>query len=162
MKIISGGQRGVDIAALQEARSQGIQTGGWMPKGFTTLDGPRPEYARIFGMLESHDGGYPVRTEMNVKTADVTIRFGSNFGSYGERCTAKYIGIHKKPHIDIHINPIDWEYFPGKPNYVVDWLMVYKPEIINIAGNANVSLESSVRSFLGRVLRSLKMYPEYR
>jgi hypothetical protein len=147
MKIISGGQIGADIAGLQIAKQLGFETGGWMPKGFKTIDGFHPEYADLYGMLETSDGGYPVRTCLNVEAADVTLRFGHNFQTYGERCTAKYIHKYMKPHLDVYINPIDIHYWPT-PIYVAGWLFVYKPEIINIAGNARKDIEPIVMSFL--------------
>ncbi len=33
MKIITGGQTGVDLGALQFARAQNFPYGGWVPKG---------------------------------------------------------------------------------------------------------------------------------
>lgn len=157
MKIISGGQIGADIAALQFAKSKGIETGGWMPKDFKTRDGNHPEYAEIYGMLETSDGGYPVRTRLNIENSDVTLRFGHNFNTYGERCTARFIRQFKKPHLDIWINPIDGETKPD-PTYVADWLLVYRPEVINVAGNSLHKIEGSVRFFLEQVFNTVKMY----
>jgi hypothetical protein len=51
-KIISNGQTGLDQAGWRAARAAGIPTGGWMPKGFLTEDGPHPEFAEDFGALE--------------------------------------------------------------------------------------------------------------
>lgn len=150
MKIISGGQIGADIAALQWAKSVGLETGGWVPKGFRTLDGPHPEYADLYGCVETHDGGYPVRTRLNVQAADVTLRFGSNFQTYGERATAKYILEFMKPHLDVKMNPVNYACMPD-PRYVSDWLKVYKPNIINVAGNARKEIEPEVRLFLDQV-----------
>lgn len=150
MKIISGGQIGADIAALQFAKSVGCETGGWMPKGFKTLDGLHPEYKELYGCIETHDGGYPERTRLNVWNSDVTLRFGTNFLTYGERATAKFIRMFMKPHLDIWINPTSYECNP-KPNYVAMWLNVYRPETINIAGNARREIEPEVRLFLDQV-----------
>lgn len=157
MKIISGGQVGADIAALKAAKEVGFETGGWMPKGFTTLTGPKPEYVKTFGMLETHDGGYPVRTRLNVETGDVTLRYCINFRTYGERLTARVIGELKKPHLDIHIEP-DTFTIVTKPQYVADWLLVYKPENVNVAGNAYSRIEHAVYSHFCKVLRVLKVY----
>ena len=38
-KVVSGGQTGVDRAALDVAREQGIPSGGWCPKGRRAEDG---------------------------------------------------------------------------------------------------------------------------
>jgi len=150
MKIISGGQIGADIASLQWAKSVGWETGGWMPKDFKTLDGPHPEYKELYGMVETHDGGYPERTRLNVMTGDVTLRFGSNMQSYGERCTARYIRQYQKPHLDILMNPVNFACTPN-PKYVKDWLEVHKPQTINVAGNARKEIEPEVFIFLDQI-----------
>ena len=51
-KIISGGQTGADQAAWRAAEAFGVPTGGWMPEGFLTEDGPRPEFAERYGAAE--------------------------------------------------------------------------------------------------------------
>ena len=42
MKIISGGQTGVDRAALDVAIERGVSWGGWCPKGGWAEDFPEP------------------------------------------------------------------------------------------------------------------------
>lgn len=55
-RVISGGQSGVDQAALRAARAAGIPTGGSMPRGFLTEDGPRPDFAELYGLVELDSG----------------------------------------------------------------------------------------------------------
>jgi hypothetical protein len=66
MKIISGGQTGADIGALLWAREHGFSTGGWMPHGFRTDDGPCPYYADLYNMRTTKSYDYPPRTRLNV------------------------------------------------------------------------------------------------
>ena len=89
MKIISGGQAGVDVGALKAAQAAGLKTGGWMPRGWLTEDGPRPEYAELYGMLECPIGGYPARTEMNIENADATLILAGDVLSPGTKLTAQ-------------------------------------------------------------------------
>ncbi len=42
-RIVSGGQTGVDRAALDVALELGLPCGGWCPKGRRAEDGPIPE-----------------------------------------------------------------------------------------------------------------------
>lgn len=56
-KIISGGQTGVDQAALRAARDLGITTSGTAPLGWITEDGPAPWLAD-FGLIEADWLGY--------------------------------------------------------------------------------------------------------
>ncbi|MEY2585055.1 MAG: hypothetical protein QOD80_1081, partial [Verrucomicrobiota bacterium] len=41
-KVISGGQTGVDQAALRAARDSGLEIGGWCPPGRVCEDGVIP------------------------------------------------------------------------------------------------------------------------
>jgi putative molybdenum carrier protein len=71
-KVISGGQTGVDQAALRAAKACGIPTGGWAPKGWKTEDGPAPWLAD-FGLQEHASADYPDRTRANVGEAGLTL-----------------------------------------------------------------------------------------
>jgi hypothetical protein len=101
--IISGGQTGADEAALRAAKLWGIPTGGWMPKGWRTLDGPKPQFEELYGMKEHSSTGYKERTWDNVFQADLTVRFAKNFNSAGEKCTLNAIKAYDKRFADIEI-----------------------------------------------------------
>ena len=131
LTIISGGQTGVDIAALKAARNAGLLTGGFAPKGWKTLDGPNP-LLRDFGMIECHSDYYAERTEQNVKAADLTIRIARYFDSSGEKCTYNAIVKHKKPRIDIIEDSLTDENL----EYYENLISAAGPSIINIAGNS--------------------------
>ena len=75
-KIISGGQTGSDIAGLRWAKKNGKATGGFIPKGFKTEDGPRPQYREKYGMLQTTSDGYASRTRLNIEHSDGTLIFG--------------------------------------------------------------------------------------
>jgi hypothetical protein len=69
-KIISGGQTGVDRAALDVAIKLTIPHGGWIPQGRLTENGPLPpEYQ----LKETRSTSYANRTEKNVLGADATL-----------------------------------------------------------------------------------------
>ena len=76
-RIISGGQSGADQGGLEAAERLGVPTGGFMPKGFRTEDGPRPDLAARYGLVEASTPGYPERTERNVQLADGTAVFAA-------------------------------------------------------------------------------------
>ena len=69
-KIISGGQTGVDRAALDWAISNGIPHGGWCPKGRRAEDGMIPER---YSLQETSGRHYQQRTRRNVRDADATV-----------------------------------------------------------------------------------------
>lgn len=63
MKIVSGGQTGVDRAALDAAIELGIDHGGWVPKGRMSIGGPIPDR---YNMREMSTVDYPSRTRQNI------------------------------------------------------------------------------------------------
>src|SRR5262245_54833883 len=69
-KIISGGQSGVDRAALDVALELGIPCGGWCPKGRRAEDGPLPDR---YPLDETQTSFYPERTRRNVRDSDGTL-----------------------------------------------------------------------------------------
>jgi Circularly permutated YpsA SLOG family len=75
-KVISGGQTGADQAGWRAAKAAGLETGGWMPLGFLTEEGPRPEFAELYGARETRTDHYPVRTEANAMESDRRLWFG--------------------------------------------------------------------------------------
>jgi hypothetical protein len=76
-KLISGGQTGAEQAAWRAARFCNIPTGGWIPKGFLTEAGPRPEFAELYGALEMPTDDYRTQTEQNLRDGHATLWFGS-------------------------------------------------------------------------------------
>ncbi|QIK39136.1 molybdenum cofactor carrier [Caldichromatium japonicum] len=69
-RIISGGQTGVDRAALDWAIARGIPHGGWCPKGRLAEDGPiDPRYL----LTETESAAYEERTWRNVRDSDGTL-----------------------------------------------------------------------------------------
>jgi hypothetical protein len=72
MKILSGGQTGVDRAALDAALAAGIAYAGWCPQGGWAEDLPRaPGLLARYPKLQETPGTDPLqRTEWNVRDAD--------------------------------------------------------------------------------------------
>lgn len=70
MRIVSGGQTGVDRAALDAAIASGIAHGGFCPRGRRAEDGVIPP---SYGLTEISTEAYPARTAMNVRQAHGTL-----------------------------------------------------------------------------------------
>lgn len=68
-RMVSGGQTGVDRAALDAAMAAGVAVGGWCPQGRRAEDGPIP---RRYPLRELA-GGYLQRTRQNVIDSDGTL-----------------------------------------------------------------------------------------
>jgi hypothetical protein len=75
MILISGGQSGVDRAVLDAAIEQGIDYGGWCPKGGWAEDFPAPPgvLAKYPNLRETPLAEPAQRTEWNVRDADACM-----------------------------------------------------------------------------------------
>lgn len=135
MKIISGGQTGADQAGLDAAKHCGLETGGWMPKGWTTLQGPKPEYAEKYGLQEHKNVGYSPRTKQNVFDSDATLIFAGNWSSPGTKLTIRSANGFNKP-----LYTSDFQYPPSNEiENIRAWLVEKDIKILNIAGNSERS-----------------------
>lgn len=160
-RIISGGQNGADVAGLKAAIAKGIPTGGCMPNGFRTLDGPRPEYAQLYGMTEHASYFYPPRTFQNIKESDATLRIAHNLESTGEKCTLKGINQYNKPHFDVWVRDPNVFTVPEHmyPNVVAKWICDNDIKVLNVAGNSENTapgIEKWVTRFISAVIDEVK------
>ena len=75
LKVLSGGQTGVDRAVLDAAIENGIACGGWCPQGGWAEDMPRPPgLLALYPMLQETPLGDSVqRTEWNARDSDALI-----------------------------------------------------------------------------------------
>jgi hypothetical protein len=126
--IIGGGQTGADIAGWRAAKRCGFVTRGWMPEGWLTEDGPRPEYAAQYGAVELVGGGYPERTTRNVQDADAVLWFGSTWTA-GAKATLNAARRYSKPVF------IVGDLAEADPQTVAAWIGDKGPAVLMIAGN---------------------------
>jgi len=68
--IRSGGQTGVDRAALDAAMESGLECGGWCPQGRRAEDGSIDIH---YPLRETPDRDYGQRSEWNVRDSDATL-----------------------------------------------------------------------------------------
>lgn len=93
-KIISGGQTGVDRAALNVALDLGIDCGGWCPKGRRAEDGV---ISARYPLQETASKEYPFRTEKNVRDGDGTLILRRGEADRGTALTIRLAEKHGKP-----------------------------------------------------------------
>ena len=128
MKIISGGQTGVDRAALDVALKHGIACGGWCPAG--RLD----EFGRIpdrYPLSELDHGGFTERTLQNVKDSDGTVIIYSGKLSGGTEQTVRFCRELEQPHQLIYASKVSIE---DAARLITDVVRKDKIEILNVAG----------------------------
>lgn len=94
MKILSGGQTGVDRAALDAALKCDIAIGGWCPKGRRAEDG---EIDPRYPLRETPSRAYSQRTERNVRDSDATLILYRGAMSGGTRLTASLARRYRRP-----------------------------------------------------------------
>lgn len=129
IKVISGGQTGVDTAGLLAAVACHIPTGGYAPRGWMTEVGPRPSL-RNYNLVEHTSGKYPPRTAANIKHSDATLVISPELSS-GTQLTLDLCASMSKPVLLMGFPAAD------QVNRVVDWLSILMEHdiILNVAGN---------------------------
>jgi hypothetical protein len=146
-KIISGGQTGVDRAALDVARELSLPHGGWCPRGRRSEDGP---IARHYSLQETGSADYAVRTERNVLESDGTLILYWGTLRGGTLLTSKLAARHGRPVLKIDLQSVE-------PALVLpavrDWIRQQSIRVLNVAGPR----ESSVPGIGDRARDFLRM-----
>jgi len=128
VKIISGGQTGVDRAALDAAPRHGIESGGWCPTGRLDESGRIPDR---YPVKELENGGSTKRTLQNVKDSDGTIIIYPGKLSGGTEQTLHFCVEQRRPHELIDASNISTE---KAAQLIADFVCENNIEILNVAG----------------------------
>jgi Circularly permutated YpsA SLOG family len=124
-KIVSGGQTGVDRAALDVALGLGLPCGGWCPRGRRAEDGPLD--AR-YPLTETPWHGYPQRTEWNVRDADGTLVLTRGAADRGTALTIELAGRYRRPCLVLDLGE------QPDPEKVRGWAQSHGVRVLNVAG----------------------------
>jgi hypothetical protein len=128
LKIISGGQTGVDRAALDAALESGISAGGWCPQGREAEDGP---IAEKYPLQELPDGSYKERTLKNVQESDATVIIYFETISGGTEETLSFCLKEKKPYLLIDGSDFNEE---GASKRIKQFINGNQISLLNVAG----------------------------
>jgi hypothetical protein len=109
LKIVSGGQTGVDRAALDVALEKGVPYVGWCPKGGWAEDLPKaPGLLALYDRLQETPLADPIqRTEWNVRDSDRLMLLVDKAGmsvSKGTQAARDFAMRLGKPHIVIDLD----------------------------------------------------------
>ncbi len=124
-RVVSGGQTGVDRAALDVALELGIPCGGWCPRGREAEDGP---IAARYPLTETPAAGYAQRTEWNVRDSDGTLVLTRGEPTGGTAMTIAIAARLRKPCLVLDL--------AGPPDLssVQGWANANTIAVVNIAG----------------------------
>ena len=124
-KIVSGGQTGVDRAALNAAIALGWEHGGWCPAGRRAEDGPIPPQ---YQLQVTEAAQYHIRTRLNVLESHGTLILYRTELTGGTRLTQQLAQQHGRP---CFIADLEQGVVLGE---VAHWLRSEQVEVLNVAG----------------------------
>ena len=124
-RIVSGGQTGVDRAALDVAIANGIPHGGWCPRGRLAEDG---RIDRRYHLSEMLSDNYADRTRQNVIDSDGTLILYVDQLVRGTLLTSKIARELGKPMILVRLD----RRLAFKR--VLEWIQSNDVQVLNVAG----------------------------
>ena len=128
VKIISGGQTGVDRAALDAALECGVEIGGWCPQGRLSEDGTIPEK---YPLKELPGAGYRQRTKQNVIDSDGTVIIYFGYPSGGTELTILFCIKEHKPYLLIDAQELNVDRASQRVRQFANEMSI---SILNVAG----------------------------
>jgi hypothetical protein len=99
-RLVSGGQTGVDRAALDAALERSVPCGGWCPRGRTAEDGPIPPR---YLLTETPSTDSSQRTCWNIRDSDGTLILAWGEPTGGTLLTLNECRRVGKPHLVIDL-----------------------------------------------------------
>lgn len=124
-RIVSGGQTGVDRAALDVALRLGVPCGGWCPRGRLAEDGP---ISSVYPLSETDSSDYAVRTAWNVRDSDATLVLAAGPLTGGTAYTVACARVEGRPFLIVDLSSTP------RVAEVIDWLVKEKVRCLNVAG----------------------------
>lgn len=127
MKVVSGGQTGVDRAALEAATSLGMEIGGWCPRGRWSEDGRIPDQ---YPLMETRSPDAHVRTQRNVECSSATLVLTRGSPMGGTRYTVEIAESMRRPLLIVDL----LEHQDDPIAEIAQWLREVEPQVLNVAG----------------------------
>lgn len=147
-RIISGGQTGVDRAALDVALEFGLEAGGWCPRGRRAEDGV---IAARYPLEETPSADYAQRTEWNIRDSAATLILYRSTLTGGTALTGRLAEKYGRP-----LKLVDLE-APATPLETRLWIATWKVSILNVAGpreSQSPGIFQQARGYLKQVLKA--------
>jgi Circularly permutated YpsA SLOG family len=128
IKIVSGGQTGVDRGALDAAIAAGFPCGGWCPADRSAEDGIISDR---YGLTPFPGWGNRKRTRQNVIDSDATVILHFESLSGGTRLTRNLCALEKKPFITLDARRMAE---PAAAAAICEFVAENNVQILNVAG----------------------------
>jgi Circularly permutated YpsA SLOG family len=128
MKIVSGGQTGVDRGALDAALVVGFPCGGWCPEDRRAEDGPIPER---YPMTPLPGGRHRERTHQNVIDSDGTVILYYRSLTGGTLLAHEFFVLEKKPFIVLDATKFTES---DASDAIVRFIEEHDIKVLNVAG----------------------------
>ncbi|HRZ05562.1 MAG TPA: putative molybdenum carrier protein [Candidatus Competibacteraceae bacterium] len=125
LKIVSGGQTGVDRAALDVGLALGLAVGGGCPRGRRAEDGQIPDR---YPLTETPERNYQTRTRRNIEDADGTLILNLGTLDGGTALTASHARQIGKPCLIVALEE------GIAPAAFRDWRATNHITVLNVAG----------------------------
>jgi hypothetical protein len=128
-KIVSGGETGVDRAALDAALTANFACGGWVTWDRMAEDGVIPER---YPLVRLPKGGYRQRTRLNVSDSDGTAILYYESLRGGTRLTRNLCALLKRPYILVNTAEIPDPIIAAER--IVKFIDENRIQVLNAAG----------------------------
>jgi hypothetical protein len=147
-RLISGGQTGVDRAALDAALEKGFPCGGWCPQGRRAEDGRIPPQ---YPLREMASPSYPPRTERNVLDSDGTLVLYRQRPDQGTGLTMRLAHKHGRPLLVVDLEKETPRQASAR---ILEWSRAHGIAALNVAG-PRASHDPEVYALALEVMREL-------
>jgi hypothetical protein len=145
LSIVSGGQTGVDRAALDVALELGLPCGGWCPRGRRAEDGAIPGR---YPVKETPSDRYPQRTAWNVRDSEATLILHAGRVDRGTALTERLARRRGRPVLLLDVGTSD-------PSQLGEWMAREGIRRLNVAGpreSRAPGLQAAAAAFLRAAL----------
>ena len=154
LKIVSGGQTGVDQGALAAALASDAHCGGWCPEGRLSEQGPIPA---MYPVVELPGAGYRERTLQNVLDSDGTAIIHDGELEGGTRLTWVFCERHDRPSVLIDSSALSVD---RAVDALVEFVSGNGLGVLNVAGPRASKWPEACRYAMDVVAAALKRLSE--
>lgn len=153
-RIVTGGQTGVDRAALDAALRMDLPVGGWCPRGRRAEDGP---LAARYPLRETESDDYAERTRLNVRDSDGTLVLCLGPPTGGTGYTVACCRMEGRPMHLVQLGP------EARVEPVLAWMRGHRVRALNVAGpkeSTAPGVYAAAGVFLDTLFAALRDAPE--